>query len=497
MHRLTEQLQNHGALPEWLLGADSCTCVRLPTAIAAMCGEGYWNRFAVCDLSQSIYKGWCLSAKHLWDSMPRARFAAGRHSSILDPRMCESAADLIRNLSQQLSRGAQAKGSDLQEMMDQAHEVASHMQQHVDEIGAMHHLGQAQHGRGRTFNIYLLLNCFWTCGFLRSDDALRNSVELACRLALPPSAAEALLASWRTQARLVPSKSTMSRLRLKIDVAYMLLTRQRLQALMDDGGHIVYPMVDASPQGGSDYELMLLSMVRRKDLAQMQHDIATLEKMRFLSLEERIQSQSKERELMLNISKGIMWHVAPLVLLGMGKGRSGLPSKFRAVVHTLMLMVGHWRPLEALIKSIHSWVSDYGTEVAIPDVEKILLSEISAYLKDPEPLEHDRELELAPPLVAEAEVDLTADGPEDGAQEEPCADVEGSVSVPGKLHIIHNASRDIGKNMADYDDVIYKLKQVAGMMTGKESGQRLIATCYQGPRGKALAAELSHFDGRI
>ena len=105
-------------------------------------------------------------------------------------------------------------------------------------------------------------------------------------------------------------------------------------------------MVDASPQGGHDFELMLMYMVRKVDLPGLQVDSMTLEDLRELTLEDRIDNMEKERELMGRISDRLMDHVAPPVQIGLGKGRAPLPLKFRALLHAMMLMVGkgsRWR----------------------------------------------------------------------------------------------------------------------------------------------------------
>ena len=61
----------------------------------------------------------------------------------------------------------------------------------------------------------------------------------------------------------------------------------------------MFPMVDSSPQGGRDYEMVLLHIVRKSDLASLHEDVTYLVRgMRVLSLEERAAELEPEQELM-------------------------------------------------------------------------------------------------------------------------------------------------------------------------------------------------------
>ena len=75
----------------------------------------------------------------------------------------------------------------------------------------------------------------------------------------------------------LPSQSTLSRLRGRIDVAYMLVTRILIKTWLEGRGLVMYPVVDSSPQGGRDYELMVLYFTRRAVLARLHHRIRDLE----------------------------------------------------------------------------------------------------------------------------------------------------------------------------------------------------------------------------
>eukprot|EP00969_Alexandrium_andersonii_P118392 5235988-Alexandrium_andersonii.AAC.1 len=91
--------QNGEVLPEWLLQSPPPLTVglRLPKAIAVMCGLGHWQSFAVCNLRGGKYKGWHLgNFSALWPGMPIPRWRPGEVGEIADPDVAAVAADTIR-----------------------------------------------------------------------------------------------------------------------------------------------------------------------------------------------------------------------------------------------------------------------------------------------------------------------------------------------------------------------------------------------------------------
>lgn len=59
----------------------------------------------------------------------------------------------------------------------------------------------------------------------------------------------------------LPHKSTMSRWRLLVGTAFMLVRRKSVSR-----GHVYLLQVDSSPQGGRDYELMIVSSICEESL---------------------------------------------------------------------------------------------------------------------------------------------------------------------------------------------------------------------------------------
>ena len=75
----------------------------------------------------------------------------------------------------------------------------------------------------------------------------------------------------------IPSPTTMSRVRARVDASWMIIFRQLMARKFAAGGVAMYVVWDASPHGGRDYQMGVADIVSVKDLAQMHCDIQKLE----------------------------------------------------------------------------------------------------------------------------------------------------------------------------------------------------------------------------
>lgn len=209
---------------------------------------------------------------------------------------------------------------------------------------------------------------------------------------------------------------------------------------------------------------------------------------------ERIELAAEEERLLKNIREAICWLTPPPVAIGMGKGRASVAFKLRAVLHALFLVSGPFDTLTKLLHSIHTWVSDLGTEHHFARAKPIPLKRVFDYLQDADDYE-DGEEDFAPAMkMDEVEFAPTSSACDDGAM----ADMTGSVAVGGLLHIIHNASADIRMSMEHYDDITMKLSDVSRLLSSRESKERLLETCYNGSAvDRALGAHLENFSAVV
>lgn len=117
----------------------------------------------------------------------------------------------------------------------------------------------------KCYHVRVLLETVLLCEHLKSDANLPSVILSVCRLVLPPQAAEhiqALINNTNEQRRLhTPSAATVSRARARVEAAYMFVCRNTLFARPDCLRICI--MVDSSPQGGRDYELLMMTIVAK------------------------------------------------------------------------------------------------------------------------------------------------------------------------------------------------------------------------------------------
>ena len=93
--------------------------------------------------------------------------------------------------------------------------------------------------------------------------------------------AESLCKDIRGNNTRVPSSATICRTRARVDAAYMLHVRAMIDEYVHDHvGAAIYAMADKSPQGGREYEQVVLDIVKRCMLGKLQCLIQEMESRR-------------------------------------------------------------------------------------------------------------------------------------------------------------------------------------------------------------------------
>ena len=477
------------------------TCARIPKSCAVLCSRGLWPSFGVADLfrSPSLFRGWSIAASpQIWEAAryPHQRFAAeDEPGNLVDPAASQEFLADVRGLAAALQRALPEQN--IQPLLRRAHVLASSFQRHIYETNAAYRIGDAPRAGNEAYNIHYLINCFLLSDILKSDENLKRTLELACKIVLPAHMCEVVLKLFKEGDRPVPSKSTISRLRLKLDVAAMLQTRGWLQAYLQNPaapGVVTHAMADSSPQGGHDYELVSLCVIPKENLASLHVEVMKLLASRSKSLPDREEWLAEERDIMERIRSMMRNLTPPPVLLGIGKGRSTLPLKFQAVIHSMFLVTGAGKELERFSRSIETWVSDLGTESGFAKVRKLPLRSLLPYLQPSN--------DGAGANASGLEVDFAADGNEevdfaaDDASSNPdvSIDVEGSLTIPGFLHILHNCFSGLCDCLPQFASVVGQLGQVANLIGRPESKERLLRTCFQTALGEALSADIKEYN---
>ena len=293
-------LQGHIRTPDF-----NETCARIPKPFAVLCSRGLWPSFGVADLFRppSLFRGWSIAASpQVWEAAqyPQQRFAAEEEPrNIVDPAVSQEFLEDIRRIAAGLQQALPDQNA--QPLLQTAHVIASSLQKHIFETNSAYRIGDAPRAGNEAYNIHYLINCFFLGDILKSDEKLQRTLELACRIALLSHVCEVVLKLFKDGDRPVPSKSTISRLRLKLVVSAMLLTRHWLQTLLQNRaapGVVTHAMADSSPQDGHDYELVSLCVIPRQNLASLHVEITKLLASRSKPLREREDWLAEEREIM-------------------------------------------------------------------------------------------------------------------------------------------------------------------------------------------------------
>ena len=152
----------------------------------------------------------------------------------------------------------------------------------------------------------------------------------------------------------------------------------------------------------------------------------------------------------------IHWTPTPV---GLGSGHQDAVSKAKAATHSLSLACSDVYCLSTYLKSMVSLTTDMGAEMCMAS------------------------LAVQPDLYAMAPVWMAAPCT-DGEDESCCLDHErwlpNALTIPGMLHVIHNASRDIDlASLEHFSDFYSKLKNAGEFLCCKAYRDRFIVACLR------------------
>ena len=397
----------------------------------------------------------------------------------------------ICNLAQEVDLGA----DDGAERIVRLHCYASMLQRTADSVTTIALQSQVRdvHGRGLSserplaFKAAFLVQCLVLCNMLKSDGSLLQVVRSAVSMVLPSWLATPIVQRLECDApdgdRIVlPHESTISRARLSVDTAYMSLMSSRLQKEIAANERCVrYYLVDSSPQGHRNYELISETKFSRRDGPRLLEAAHCLERLWAGRVRPAATPEEEECEqnAMTLLRHCIQKHGLPCVVIG--SGAAGLSDKYRSFMHALFLESPSAAALSDRLSGIVSFTSDQGVEFGLALTKPIPASRVFPWL---------------PELFFEAEgVDEFAVAPDDF--EMPALDMSNCIAIAGCLHIIHNSSADLRSSMGIYDDTVHSLTHVSNLVRRAETHDRLLATCFADGPARYLARGIRKFSGKV
>ena len=328
--------------------------------------------------------------------------------------------------------------------------------------------------RSAPYRAAFVIQVLLQCDLLKSDASLKESVKQALMLILPKSLRSMFLDM--VDEHVSPSPGHISRWRLLLDAAFM--KQMRMQRRKDWAEHracVRWMMVDSSPQGGRDYELVVLCKAYLEDL---QHALDIVDVMKNNSsirhsYEDYEAFIMEQEALQRDIRQTLVMERPPPVVLG--SGRTSLPDKFAATAHALFLETGCSESLAALASEVVSCTSDLGTEFNIVRVRGARVRDLLPWL----PEESQRHEDEWP-------------------EPEQFVHFENALAMPGILHILHNAAKRMLDGLPELNGAVSSLATVAELLRKKHTRERLCQRCFDTSIvGRQLRPMIEAFQGKV
>ena len=296
--RLVYEAQGEYRPLQWMTENDATCVMRIPKAFAAMIANGIMETVAVCEMSVEKRgdvrnPGWSLGwdsktfrgkpIVHLKNDFQELSKMTWDHPGNFFIRQRESMAvqhmkDLLQSARHAISHIPSHEMRDnhtLLHRMENLHNQIAGAQQHVD-LSHLPSRGILAHAT-RKYEVDNLLSAFIAGEFLKSDKQLFDACRWCVHACFPKHMATSIVKSMESEQVKAPSAPTMCRTRARVDVAYMLHMRKRVEEMFNDGGAVIFAMADKSPQGGREVEQVVLQFVKRNVLAKLQCAIQHME----------------------------------------------------------------------------------------------------------------------------------------------------------------------------------------------------------------------------
>ena len=284
----------------------------------------------------------------------------------------------------------------------------------------------------------------------------------------------------------LPGKSSITRARLSMDVAYMLHMREEFvesltlmlkgdMATLDMGKVGFRTMLaDGSPQGGKEFLLIESVHTWASDIVRIGNAVATLARHSAVlsgmldDTDEQLEV-SPEMEAVLDANKIIRTAVVRHNLVPMVLGARALTvlHKLQALCHAAWLETGSMATLLGYLTSVSCWCTDGGTEGFFGHTCRLDL------------------MEMFPPWMAPLHVQADDGGLSD---EGDCvvqkyyaygAFFPLAVQIIGMMHTLHNISSMFCTSLSCWDWFCERLTALSQLLANSDNRKRIQVTCFQ------------------
>lgn len=340
-----------------------------------------------------------------------------------------------------------------------------------------------------------------------------TALKSAVGLAVPPTDRDAAQEYVESLAKCngIPSRSLLGKLRFRVEMTYMLTMEEEWEQYLSGEGCVIFLGLDSSPQGGRDYLMTVLRIVRKDALCDLFGCILLLENHcdQELTVQEFLAEADGMESLCKEIASYWVDHVLPPTAKGAAAGTLGhICSK---LTHSFRLECGNFQRTAAAIKSVEFSLADYGTESLISktDPAELPLHKLCPWFEEPEEKQGDNswtnpeiEEDFCQPLTRDVveEEDFTV-GPAQcpaapGADPTvPCFDMSATMHTVATLHCLHNAIGDIEAALPHFKAMADKIEALCNFLSSSWSKEKLMERLYdtRGPVGSEMGRQIRGF----
>jgi hypothetical protein len=408
------------------------------------------------------------------------RFPLLPEVDVLTPDVWQSVADFIRKVAPGLSREQQAEGA--------CH--ISVLQSLVDNATRDSHIRSA-----RAYDMVCIIRSLVVSGYLKSTAGLADVLSHALAVSVREPSLLAHLQNEMRRPHSVATPSVLYRHRLTLHIGFCQWVASVHHELLSAAEGVVrWSTVDSSPQGGWDWLLSGSAVLRVSDCVVCFRDAQELIALGRGQLDND-ETRAAQTFIVDRLSPRLC--LTQGVPTGLGSGRSKLRHKVQALLHATKLMTQTWPEACSLLSRTFSFTGDLGTE-----------SRISGFAGSARQLMGDW---IATPLHEgpHAEVDVGQDGlqfdfqplhaepPDQQAPDEYDVDLRTSMFIVGTLHVVHNATEQLGTAMPQWKDFIEQLTHVCRLLKKPWSRQRFLETCMSAMPHRLHRDSFAGFDGAV
>lgn len=197
-----------------------------------------------------------------------------------------------------------------------------------------------------------------------------------------------------------------------------------------------------------------------------------------------------EAELIAGL-KAAVWEVAtPLLVLG--SGRAQLKHKSYVVMHAFLLIAGHkFETLKYLCDAVLSNTTDFGVEYLLGEVQQVPISDLFPWH------EFVEDNVFQPGCnITEGDDFVEVDEPPFVAQPHTVA-IDKSYSIPGLLHIPHNAGDRLTTLMRSIDETVDGLDEICKLVSHTHTKERPVETRFNTILWRVFSKAITKFNAHV